>query len=107
MRKKERQQGKEEQLRLFKSTEVTYRPTTKESSSTTELQGESLHFSLLARNRALTVDILERIISVSNLKKAYEKVRSNNGASGVDKMSIKELSKWLGKHIKSYQKIGS
>ena len=32
MRKKERQQGKEEQLRLFKSTEVTYRPTTKESS---------------------------------------------------------------------------
>ena len=54
MRKKEGEEEKEEQLRLFKSVEVTYRPEVKGNSSTMELQGASKHFSLLARNRALT-----------------------------------------------------
>jgi RNA-directed DNA polymerase len=104
MRKKERQQGKANQLLLFKREEVSYRPEVSRSIGTTEEQGESLHFSLLARNRALTVDILERIMSISNLKKAYERVRVNKGKSGVDKMSINELSEWLGKHIGNHQK---
>ena len=104
MRKKERQQGKANQLLLFKREEVSYRPEVSRSIGTTEEQGESLHFSLLARNRALTVDILERIMSISNLKKAYDRVRVNKGKSGVDKMSINELSEWLGKHIGNHQK---
>lgn len=103
MRKKERQQGKSEQLRLFKSVEITYRPEIERSSGTTELQGESIHFSLLARNRALTEGILERIVSPSNLKKAYEQVRKNKGSSGVDRMNIKDLSEWLGANMENYQ----
>lgn len=103
MRKKERQQGKVEQ-RLFNTEEISYRPKADTISGTNNLQGESLHFSLLTRNRALTEGILERIVSPTNLSKAYDQVRKNKGSSGVDRMSIKDLSEWLGKNMSNYQK---
>ena len=96
MRKKKGQQGKGEQLRLFPKQVVSLGPHNKLGGGTTKEKGrESKFFSLLARNRALTEDILESVMSPTNLNKAYETVRRNRGSSGVDKMDVKELKAWL------------
>ncbi|MEL6845848.1 MAG: group II intron reverse transcriptase/maturase, partial [Bacteroidota bacterium] len=60
-----------------------------------EGQGKSIYFSLLARNRAFTETLLEAVMSVQNLNRAYESVIGNGGASGVDQMDVKELKEWL------------
>jgi RNA-directed DNA polymerase len=46
---------------------------------------------------------LERIISFSNLQKAYKQVRRNAGSGGVDQMSIKEFWDWFSKHYQEFQ----
>jgi group II intron reverse transcriptase/maturase len=40
-------------------------------------------------------DLLERILNRNNLNQAYMRVKSNKGASGVDKMSVEELLPYL------------
>lgn len=59
--------------------------------------------SRLEQQRALTENILERIVDYGNLDKAYRQVKSNNGSSGVDGMEIEELRQWLGGHLKELQ----
>jgi len=96
MRKKQGQEGKVKQLSLFPTQVVSLRPKTKEDSSTVlPVVRESNYFSLLARNRAFTEGLLNSVVSPTNLNRAYESVRKNGGASGVDEMEIKELEKWL------------
>jgi len=96
MRKKKGQKGKEEQLRLFPKQQISLRPTGTRGSGTTECKRmESNFFSLLARNRALTVGLLQEVMSPLNLNKAYESVRRNGGSSGVDEMDVKEMKAWL------------
>lgn len=60
--------------------------------------------SLLAQRRTLTQNILERVVDYGNLDKAYRKVKSNKGSSGIDEMSVEELGQWLGKHLNKLQK---
>lgn len=48
--------------------------------------------------RKQTMTILDEIVSLSNLIKAYRQVKRNGGSSGVDGMSIKECGEWISKH---------
>lgn len=59
--------------------------------------------SRLEQQRALTENILERIVDYGNLTKAYQRVKSNHGSSGVDGMEVDELRIWLGSHLKELQ----
>lgn len=43
-------------------------------------------------------DLLEQILSPSNLNKAYKQVVSNNGSGGVDGLKTEELLGWLHQH---------
>lgn len=43
-------------------------------------------------------DLLEMILSPTNLNLAYQKVKRNKGASGVDKMEVESLSGYLVEH---------
>ena len=51
--------------------------------------------SMLERRRALTSNWMEEIVSYENLTKAYRRVISNGGSSGVDGMETEELKDWL------------
>ena len=96
MRKKQGQQRAGEQLALFPKQLISLRPEVKGDSSTIKKTSrESDYFSLLARNRAFTETVLEKVMSPMNLNKAYKSVRRNGGSSGVDEMDIKQLEQWL------------
>ncbi len=43
-------------------------------------------------------DLLEMILSPTNLNLAYQKVKQNKGSSGVDKMEVESLSGYLAQH---------
>lgn len=59
--------------------------------------------SLCEEERNQTSGLLEKIISTNNLFKAYRKVKSNGGSSGIDGQSIKEFGTWLNGHHKDLQ----
>ena len=42
-----------------------------------------------------TMRLMDMILSRENLNRAYKKVVSNKGASGVDKMTVEELGKYI------------
>lgn len=46
-------------------------------------------------------DLLEMILSPANLNSAYQKVKRNKGAAGVDKMEVESLSDYLARHKNS------
>ncbi len=46
-------------------------------------------------------DLMERIVSPSNLNRAYKRVMSNRGSGGVDRMQTGELLPWLHRHKES------
>lgn len=48
-----------------------------------------------AEPRGDAKDLLERICSRDNMRKAYRRVVSNKGAGGVDGMEVTELDEWL------------
>lgn len=60
--------------------------------------------SLLERERTLTTNLMERIVDHANLNKAYQRVVSNGGSSGIDGMEISELKQWYGGNIGNLQK---
>lgn len=48
--------------------------------------------------RTLVMELMEKICERNNLNQAYLKVKSNKGASGVDKMTVNDLGPYLRKH---------
>ena len=60
--------------------------------------GEPQAFSAFARQRALTVDLMEQVCDPENLLRAYRQVRSNKGKPGVDGMTVHQLADWLREH---------
>jgi RNA-directed DNA polymerase len=52
----------------------------------------------VARQRALTQDLMERVASSANLNQAYRRVKANKGAPGVDGMTVQDLRPWLADH---------
>jgi RNA-directed DNA polymerase len=70
-----------------------------------EKSGEvsSVWLSLCEEERNQTANLMENIVSPTNLFKAYRKVKSNKGSSGIDGQSIKEFGEWLNKHYQDFQ----
>lgn len=56
------------------------------------------------QDRAFSTGIMERISEPLNLLEAYKQVKSNQGASGIDKQSIAEVGLWLEKHYNELSK---
>jgi RNA-directed DNA polymerase len=100
-KKRQKNQGNK-QLKLFAPIGE---PDVKPASGTgrDNMTGAGLS-SRLEQQRALTGNILERIVDYGNIDKAYQQVRANQGSSGVDGMEAEELRYWLGKNIKELQK---
>lgn len=105
MRKsKEQQKNEATQLKLFswKAGELTATPN---SGTVTERLNRVELLSVLERQRALTENLLERIVDYGNLKRAYGQVASNDGSGGIDGMEREELRQWLGKHINTLREM--
>lgn len=45
------------------------------------------------------MELMDKILSQKNLQEAMERVKSNKGASGIDKMSVEEIDEYFSKHI--------
>jgi group II intron reverse transcriptase/maturase len=54
-----------------------------------------LWLSACTSERALTSQLMERVVEPSNLMRSYHKVVGNGGSAGVDSMGVKELKGWL------------
>jgi len=55
--------------------------------------------SVCTEERHRTKDLMERIAHPKNLQEACKQVVRNGGSAGIDKMSVKELKKWMGRNI--------
>ena len=54
---------------------------------------------MLFRSRDSTEpDILGKILNKDNLNRAYERVKANKEAPGIDRMTVEEASQWLKEH---------
>ena len=59
--------------------------------------------SICEEERNQTTALLEQVVSLNNLIKAYKQVRRNGGSAGVDNVSIKDFGEWFGKNYKELQ----
>lgn len=48
--------------------------------------------------RALTACLMEEVIERANLNRAYRRVMANQGAAGVDGLTVEELGEWIKRH---------
>ena len=105
MRKNRKQQKNRHQIELFPKGQVNnlmYKPEESKTGGTgKEIGSGSELLSVLERERALTENIMERIVDYVNLNRACQRVIQNGGSSGVDGMDVKELRQWYNKNHKS------
>ena len=96
----ERQQGGGYQRDLFDEVLLeTLRPAASGDGVTVAGAGKERQAgTALERQRALTQDLMERVVSSANLNHAYKRVKANKGAPGVDGMSVYDLRPWLADH---------
>ena len=97
--KKSRQKGQKE---LFTAEEST--PHQEAHGGTVRVvEGLAELLSRLTSQLASTEHLMEEIVSTGNIGRAYEQVRANDGASGVDGMDIEQTGEWLRVHIQGFQ----
>lgn len=48
--------------------------------------------------------LIDRILRDENIKEAMEKVKSNKGAPGIDKMTVKEIDEYFKEHKEEIKK---
>jgi RNA-directed DNA polymerase len=95
----ERQQKRPEQLSLFEQLGAMVRPAvTGEGGTGSGTEGEKQALTVMEEQRALTLNLMERITHPSNLNAAYRRVKSNKGAPGIDGMTVVNLGTWLSVH---------
>ena len=88
----QRPQGITEQLGLFKQVGSVIGPVDfGEAGSGSEANEEQQAFTAVDQQRALTQDLMERVILPSNLNAAYRRVKANKGSAGIDGLSVDEL----------------
>jgi RNA-directed DNA polymerase len=68
-----------------------------------EREGLAEMLSRLTNQLASTEHLLEEIVSIENIGKAYQEVKSNAGAAGVDGMDIERTGAWLREHLSTLQ----
>ena len=89
------QQDTWSQQRLFEGPEESVRHGARGNGGTepgTNEEGQATPAS--TRQRALTDDLMERIGERENLNRAYTRVKANQGAPGIDGMTVGELHAW-------------
>ena len=95
----ERQQGIMKQLSLFEQVGSVIRLVDfGEAGSGSETNEEQQAFTAMDQQRALTQNLMERVVLPSNLNAAYKRVKANKGSAGIDGMTVDQLSPWLAKH---------
>jgi len=88
-----------EQLSLFEQSGSVIRPVDfGDAGSGSETCEEQQVFTAVEQQRALTQDLMERVVHPSNLNVAYRRVKANKGSAGIDRMSVDELRTWLKTH---------
>src|SRR5215472_9039069 len=91
------QQGSGEQLDLFdEALKATLRhgaPSLGRSAA--RAREERQADTAWQRERALTRGLMEKIASSANLNQAYKRVKANQGAPGVDGMTVSDLRPWI------------
>lgn len=60
--------------------------------------GESPKHTAIVREELLTERLMERVTEPANMNRAYQRVVSNKGSAGIDRMTVFELREWIGKH---------
>ena len=94
-----RQQGTEYQPSLFKDMGDSVRPGARGEGGTGASAYEEQQTSTASeQDRALTQNLMEEVCKRDNLNRAYKRVKSNQGAPGVDGMRVEELGPWLAEH---------
>jgi len=94
-----RQQGVTEQLSLFKQVGSVIRPVDfGDAGSGSETREEQQAVTAVDQQRALTQDLMERVVHPSNLNRAYRRVKADKGSAGIDGMTVEELGPWLKRH---------
>jgi len=96
----ERQQGTWTQLRLFEAEGGSVRHgVNRDGGTESEAHEEGQAATASTRKRALTDDLMERVCEKENLRRAYKRVKANQGAAGIDGMTVDELYGWSKEHI--------
>ena len=95
----ERRQGTVYQLSLLEWGEEAVRPGVPgEGGTGTGANEEQQGPTASERKRALPEALMEEVIEPKNLNRAYQRVKANKGAPGVDGMSVDDLGGWLAEH---------
>ena len=95
----ERQQGTVYQLSLLEWGEEAVRPGVPgEGGTGTGANEEQQGPTASERKRALPEALMEEVIEPKNLNRAYQRVKANKGAPGVDGMNVDDLGGWLAEH---------
>jgi len=99
----ERQPGRSYQRSLFEeSAEGLRHGTTGDGGTGAGVSEESQLSTASDPARALTERLLEEVCQPDNLNRAYERVKANRGAPGVDGMTVDELLPWLAEHKQEF-----
>jgi RNA-directed DNA polymerase len=93
----ERQQGGADQRDLFDEALLAARrhDASGEGGTGPGVSEEQQASAAGSQERALTRQLMEEVVSSANLNQAYQRVRANDGAAGVDGMAVTELRAWI------------
>lgn len=95
----ERQPGRLYQRRLFEQSEEGLRHGVSGDGGTGPAACEEPQaFTAFDQARALTQGLMEEVVNRENLNRAYRRVKANQGAPGVDGMTLRELGDWIKEH---------
>jgi len=95
----ERQQGRFYQRSLFEEEPEDRCPGAGGEGGTGPAAREEPQTSTASeRKRALTEQLMGRVVKRENLNRAYKRVKANKGAPGVDGMTVGALRGWLAEH---------
>ena len=56
------------------------------------------------RRRSKTMELMYQILDDTNIKEAVKRVKANNGAPGIDKITVKELDEYLHEQLEEIKK---
>ena len=94
-----RQQGRPDQPTLFEGLEADVRPDTSgEGGTGPGVIEESQASTASGPARALTDHLMEEVCQRANLNQAYFRVKANQGAPGIDGMTVDDLLPWIAEH---------
>ncbi len=95
----EHQQGTWTQLKLFEAAGDSVRHGASGDGGTEPAVCEEGQVDTASnRKRALTDGLMEKVCRRENLNRAYKRVKANNGAPGIDGMTVEELYGWIKEH---------